>query len=57
MNVDSQIGCHNSGVADTRIKVNVATLSAERIGTLGRNGGTPLLALCRRDCLATQSPF
>jgi hypothetical protein len=35
-----QIGCHNTDVTDTRIKVDVTTRLAKRIATLGRSGGT-----------------
>lgn len=37
---DSQVGCHNTDVADTRIKVDVTSLTVNRIATMGRAGGT-----------------
>jgi hypothetical protein len=37
---DNQIGCHNTDVADTRIKVDVTSLLVDRIATLGRAGGS-----------------
>lgn len=40
MSNTSQIGVHNTGVVDTRIKVDVTDLTARRIATYGRSGGT-----------------
>lgn len=37
---DSQIGTHNVDVADTRVKVDVTSISANRLATMGRTGGT-----------------
>jgi hypothetical protein len=37
---DSQIGTHNVDVSDTRIKVDVTSISVNRIATMGRAGGT-----------------
>ena len=40
MSTSLQIGVHNTDIADTRIKVDVATRITKRIATVGRNGGT-----------------
>jgi hypothetical protein len=37
---DTQIGTHNTDVSDTRIKVDVTSLTADRLATMGRSGGT-----------------
>lgn len=40
MNLDSQIGIHNTDVEDVRIKVNVTSRLGKKIATVGRSGGT-----------------
>lgn len=40
MNVNNQIGMHNTDAVDTRIKVDITTRIEKRIATLSRAGGT-----------------
>jgi len=40
MDANAQIGCHNTDVAATTIKVDITDLFVPRIATVGRTGGT-----------------